>query len=158
MRFFFFNFLLIFFLACNEKADIEVPQDEIMASTAGQSFSDKVRIPISAYGPIDTSNMPKIEFDNPEYNFDTIQSGEKIEHQFSFKNVGTSDLKIIETKVSCGCTIASYSKESIKPDSSGTLSVLFNSENKKAYQEKNIIVITNSYPNESTITMKGFVR
>lgn len=158
MRFFLFNLILLLCFACAEKTEVETPKDEIIASSAGEAFAESVRIPVSAFGPIDTSNLPKIFFESPVFNFDTIQNGDIIEHQFIFKNIGTSNLKIVETKVSCGCTIASYSEEDIKPGSTGTLSVQFNSENKKAYQEKNIIVISNSYPNESTVTLKGYVQ
>ena len=49
-------------------------------------------------------NASEIQFSEKIYNFGTINQGDKVEHEFSYKNIGKSDLIIQKTKESCGCT------------------------------------------------------
>jgi len=102
--------------------------------------------------------MARIVFDSPEYLFDTIFSGDIINHTFEFRNEGKKDLYILETNTSCGCTVPSYSKEAIAPGARGEIQVSFNSKSKSGKQFRRISVITNSYPAEKVISFKGFVK
>jgi hypothetical protein len=154
-------FLLFFlFISCQEKETIQSAnfEDEVLMELTGNNLSDKIRIPVSAFGPVDTSKMPKIHFANPSFNFDTIVQGESIEHTFQFENTGNDDLYILDARVSCGCTVASYPKEAIAPNEKGEINVTFDSNNRRKDQNKNIIIISNTYPNETSITLGGFVK
>lgn len=159
MRLSFIILSLLFIISCSsDSKESKEQKDEHIQAIAGDSYSDNIRIPVSAYGPVDSSQMPKIEFLNPVFDFDTIYQGDVISHPFTFKNTGKSDLSIVEAKVSCGCTVAEIPEEAIKADSIGVITAEFNSENKIDNQEKNIIIISNTYPNETIITLKGFVK
>ncbi|MGB1216265.1 MAG: DUF1573 domain-containing protein, partial [Saprospiraceae bacterium] len=46
----------------------------------------------------------KIKFEKTVHNFGTINEGDKIKHEFFFKNTGTKDLLIKDATATCGCT------------------------------------------------------
>ena len=86
----------------------------------------------------------KMEFAEKEFNFGTITQGDKVEHVFSFKNTGTSDLLITKAKGSCGCTIPDYPKEAIKPGEEANIKVSFNSAHKLGKQNKTVALTANT--------------
>lgn len=105
-------------------------------------------------------NPPKIEFDSKSFDFDTINEGQVIEHVFTFKNTGTSDLIIRKTRSSCGCTAVTSTNEAIKPGGTGTIKAIFNSTHKRNRQIKTITIITNCPENQynrAVLRLQGFV-
>lgn len=96
---------------------------------------------------------PKIEFENLTYNFGTATQGDKIEHEFNFKNFGENDLEIRNVKSSCGCTAVSISDEAIKKGNSSSIKAVFNTRGKKNRQSKSITITTND-PKHPTIVVK----
>lgn len=92
-------------------------------------------------------NAPKIEFENVNFNFDTIKLGDKVDHEYKFKNSGKSDLIIRKVNPSCGCTIVSMKNNIVKPGESGSIPITFNSAGKPGSQQKAITVITNDPTN-----------
>lgn len=85
-----------------------------------------------------------IKFDTEKHNFGKIIEGEIVTYKFKFRNTGKSDLEIIHTKTSCGCTAVAPEKDVYKPGEIGYLEVNFNSRNREGNQNKNITVFTNS--------------
>ena len=103
----------------------------------------------------DMKNPPIIEFDNTEFNFETLTQGESVTHEYTFKNTGKSDLIIRKTRASCGCTAVNVTKEPIPPGGTGTIKATFNSRGKSGKQNKIITVITNCpAPKQSKILLK----
>ncbi len=47
-----------------------------------------------------TSKEPRIEFAQTEFDFGEVEAGEKVQHTFSFKNVGDADLVIAKVRSS----------------------------------------------------------
>ncbi len=104
-------------------------------------------------------NAPKIEFDNVTFNFDTIKSGDKADHVYTFKNTGKSDLIIRKVTPSCGCTVANLDNKVIKPGDSGNISANFNSAGKNGNTSKTITVISNDPTNaRAVLWIKGFIK
>ena len=97
------------------------------------------------------ANSPKIEFNNLNFEFGTIKSGEKTSHNFVFTNSGKSDLIIRKIKASCGCTATNPEKMIIKPGETSHITSTFNSVGKKGQQNKTITVITNDPSNPTTV-------
>ena len=93
-------------------------------------------------------NPPKIAFDSKSFNFDTIKQGQVIEHIFTFKNTGKSDLIIRKTRSSCGCTAVSMSSVPVKPGQTGSIKATFNSSHKRGRQIKTITIVTNCPENQ----------
>ncbi len=107
------------------------------------------RITVSAtikeeFSKFQEENPPGIEFINgKEFKFGKIKQGEKVEHNYKFKNTGKSDLIIRNVKASCGCTATSPKDKVIKPGQESNIKTIFNSSGKKGKQNKSITVITN---------------
>ena len=60
-------------------------------------------------------------FTKSEYDFGTINQGDKVETEFPFTNTGKVDLLITNAKGSCGCTIPDFPKKPIKPGEKGKI-------------------------------------
>ena len=97
------------------------------------------------------STLTTIEFAEEIFNFGDIYDGDKVTHEYKFKNTGKKPLIIKGAKASCGCTIPSYSKEPILPGMEGVISVIFNSEGKGGKQHKAVHVTANTIPNFTVI-------
>lgn len=149
---------LIFFVACkNDPPTPPTADEQMMIDLAGEDYKDNIRLPVDPYGNVDTNQMAKIKFKNRSFDFDTIQTGDKVSHEFVFKNTGVKDLEILDTRTTCGCTISKHSSEPIPPGDEGFIEVSYDSKERKGVQEKIVRVFTNSYPNETLLTIKGFV-
>ncbi|GGI24851.1 DUF1573 domain-containing protein [Pedobacter mendelii] len=113
----------------------------------------------------DTSNVSKIapadaaviSFERDIYDFEKIEQGEKVQHEFKFKNSGKSPLIISNATATCGCTIPETPKEPILPGKEGVIKVVFNSEGKMGMQDKVVTVTSNANPNVSTVHLVGEV-
>ncbi|MEI6682022.1 MAG: DUF1573 domain-containing protein [Bacteroidota bacterium] len=119
--------------------------------------TDVVNNPNSASGSVNKGSLPAIKFDDIEHDFGRIIEGETVSYSFNFKNSGKSDLLIAEVSTSCGCTVPSYPKTPIRPGEKGTIKVAFNSNGKRGYQNKNILVVSNTQPNTTVIRIKAQV-
>ncbi len=89
------------------------------------------------------AKKPTIKFEEPQFNFGTIRQGDKVDHEFKFKNAGTDILKITNVSTSCGCTAAGPSSQEIPPGGEGTIKVTFNSGNFLGQITKNVFVNSN---------------
>jgi Protein of unknown function (DUF1573) len=121
------------------------------------SNADIVRLPISADGKMDATNMAKIEFETASYDFGTITEGAVVKHVFKFKNVGAVPLVISDIQSSCGCTVPDWQRAPIAVGASSEVRVQFNSEGKEGAQEKPVRVIANTLPNETVLMVSGTV-
>jgi hypothetical protein len=92
------------------------------------------------------------------YTFDTATEGDKIEHDFSFKNSGSKPLIIIRATASCGCTIADKPDQPILPGDTGLIKVIFNSTGKRGHNHKTITVESNAYPSFPQLILTGEVK
>ncbi|MEI7499448.1 MAG: DUF1573 domain-containing protein [Bacteroidota bacterium] len=119
--------------------------------------TDVVNNPNSASGNADKSSLPVVQFAETEHDFGRIIEGETVSYSFSFKNTGKSDLIIAEVTTSCGCTVPSYPKTPIRPGESGNIKIAFNSNGRRGFQNKNIVVVSNTQPNSTVIRIKAQV-
>jgi hypothetical protein len=119
--------------------------------------ADLVNNPNSASGTAGKESLPIIQFAEIEHDFGRIIEGETVSYSFNFTNTGKSDLIIAEVTTSCGCTIPSYPKTPILPGESGIVKVAFNSNGKRGFQSKNIVVASNTQPNTTVIRIKAQV-
>ncbi len=101
-----------------------------------------------------SKNLPEIKFEEELFDFGKITQGEKVNHAFSFKNIGSKSLIITGASGSCGCTVPEWPKEPINPGQSSKINVVFSSEGKSGIQEKTITVVTNCEPATRIIRIK----
>jgi hypothetical protein len=96
-----------------------------------------------------------IEFEETVHDFGRIIQGEKVTYAFKFKNTGDGNLIISDVSSSCGCTVPCFTKEPVKPGETGLLSVTFESENRRGFQNKTVTVVSNTQPNTTVIQIKA---
>lgn len=103
---------------------------------------------------------PEITFVKNVHDFGTIRLGDKIKTSYFFKNTGTKDLLILQVQTSCGCTATEWSSEVIKPNETGEIKVVFDTnqiDNKIGKQNKVILVISNGRSKELKLHLVGTV-
>ncbi len=109
--------------------------------------SSEVKYPMPKLTEEELKNAPNIKFEKWTHNFGDLIEGEIVEVKFPFTNIGKSDLKIIQTSASCGCTAGVADKEIYSPGERGVINVTFNSRRRPGNQSKHITVYTNSPTN-----------
>ncbi len=150
-----FVFLLgvVGFWAC--KGDTSSGVQEIRSEGTNSTL---IRNPISANLPLDTNELARIVFEEPTYDFGEVREGTVVEHEFHFKNTGRVPLSILNARSSCGCTVPEWPKDPIPPGGTGKIKARFNTEGKTEEQKKVIYITANTYPNESSVVLKGRVK
>ncbi|KQR71369.1 DUF1573 domain-containing protein [Pedobacter sp. Leaf176] len=98
-----------------------------------------------------------VTFERDIYDFEKIEQGEKVQHEFKFRNTGKSPLIISNATATCGCTVPEIPKEPILPGKEGVIKVVFNSEGKLGMQDKVVTVTSNANPNTGTVHLVGEV-
>lgn len=113
----------------------------------------------AAKEPSKSSLLPtsSIEFEEYEWDFGTMDEGDRVEHIFKFTNTGTEPLILEMCKGSCGCTVPQCPKEPIAPGAEGEIKVAFNSKGKKNSQTKRVTVTANTDPEQTVLTIKAQV-
>lgn len=119
--------------------------------------TDLVNNPNTADGTVNMEDLPVFEFKSETHDFGKIRQGEVVSYVFIFKNVGKRDLVISGQKATCGCTVADYPHNPIKPGEEGRISVSFNSEGKKGMQTKTVTLTANTQPNTKVLVIKAEV-
>jgi hypothetical protein len=76
---------------------------------------------VAALATADEKPAPKLVLDSKDYLFEPVLQGDKVKHQFHFKNAGTADLIIRRVDPSCHCTVGSFPHEAIKPGGEGVI-------------------------------------
>ena len=100
-----------------------------------------------------------IEFiDSVSFGFDTINEGDKIEHNFRLVNTGQHNLIIARAFGSCGCTVPEYPKDPVKPGDTATIHVTFNSAGKSNEQHKTVTLVCNTLKRSEMLYLTGFVK
>lgn len=125
-------------------------------SNEGKISGDLVNNPASATVGKNTKE-PKIEFDVMEHDFGKMLQGEQVSYTYKFKNNGNAPLLISMVEKTCGCTEIDYPHTPIKPGESGTITISYNSEGHKGFQNKRVIVKTNTNPSETVLRFKAKV-
>lgn len=142
----FFSAMLIF-VSCGNDATKD--QTSIPA--------DVINIPATASGKAPVGSAPVMTFNEEKHDFGKITQGEKVSYSFVFRNTGGSDLVISSAQGSCGCTIPSYPKETIKPGQESKVDVVFDSGGKSGLVQKTVTLVTNCTPSTKVITISAMV-
>ncbi|HIP49133.1 MAG TPA: DUF1573 domain-containing protein [Lutibacter sp.] len=102
--------------------------------------------------------LPEMTFESTDFDFGTINQGDKVDAIFVFTNTGESDLIITNAKASCGCTVPEWPKgKRIKPGEKGEIKALFDSKSKTNKQNKSVTLTTNTLKGKEVVYVKGFV-
>lgn len=119
-------------------------------------------VPADAATAKPTGPITKIEFTETTYDFGTVKDGEKVTHNYKFKNTGKEPLIISEAKGSCGCTVPQWPREPIAPGKTGEIKVEFDSKGKGSAeglaQAKKVTLTANTDPAQTFLNIKGIVK
>lgn len=133
---------LVLTVSCKENASSKIEASNIETAKVRDEAAGKVSV---------------MTFEEKEFDFGKINEGDKVEHVFTFKNTGNSDLIIIDAKGSCGCTVPNYQKEPIKPGETSTMKVSFDSTGKPGQQQKSVNITTNTASGNELLTIRATV-
>lgn len=88
----------------------------------------------------------KFEFKdkNDTYDFGTVKEGEKVVHEFEFKNTGDQPLMILKVEAGCGCTTPEWPKTPVMPGKGGSIKVTFNTAGKAGPAYKDVTIKSNA--------------
>lgn len=114
------------------------------------SFAQEMNISVEE----ETTTM---EFETTDFDFGTINSGDKVAYVFKFTNTGDLPLVIKNAKGSCGCTVPFFPKDPIMPGETSEIEVEFNSKGKKGKQSKRVTITANTSPSQTFLTVKGVI-
>ncbi len=128
-----------------EAADI--PMEQVGKQPVGQTII-----------PGADSSDAVMEVTADSYDFGTVKEGEKVEHEFTFTNTGSSPLIISNVQASCGCTTPEYSKNPIAPGDQGLVKVVFNSAGQVGKQHKVITITSNAASKNTLLHLRGEVK
>lgn len=103
------------------------------------------------------SQAPKFEVDNAIHKFTDTREGELLSHVFTITNTGDAPLIISEYKVACPCTKAELPSNPILPGKSYQMKVTFDTKGKYEWQDRAILLQTNTKKKEEKLRIKVFV-
>jgi hypothetical protein len=169
MRNILFLLSTILVLSCNTDKSVErritalerrvaALEEQNSLASSGNSITPAGNLnPNPAVSQDPLAKTPKFLFEQPDFNFGTINEGEVVQHMYKFKNIGNAPLIISKATASCGCTVPSPPKEAILPGQSSQILVRFDSRNKPNQQVKTITVEANTDPAILKLQLRGFV-
>ena len=119
------------------------------------SFSSILFFVLTGFTPVSGQNF---KFEKTTHDFGVVKSGkDTLWVDFKFTNDGSEPLLISDVKTSCDCTLANWPKTAIQPGQSGVIKGGFKIEGKSDAFTKNIIIIANTMPGTTFLTMKGLI-
>lgn len=133
------------FTSCKEKATDTADDANVAASADATSSTSG-----------DEAKFPVMTFNTTEHDFGTIDQGTPVEHLFTFTNTGNAPLVVVDAKSSCGCTVPTWSRESIPPGGEGEMLVKFNGSGQNQVS-KTVTITANTRNGKELIKIKAFV-
>jgi hypothetical protein len=106
-------------------------------------------------GKLISKNHPSMKFDSLELSLFISQGDEAIFH-FWFVNDGDEPLVISSAKTSCGCLVASYPREPIRPGERNEIKIRYDSS-RVGPINKSCSVLTNASVEPITLRVKGVI-
>jgi hypothetical protein len=123
------------------------------------SVSANIREDFNKRSDEEKLNSPVAFIPEKIYDFDTIQSGIKVNYDYLVKNTGSRELIIRAVKPTCGCTAAMPAKSVIAMGDSTFIRVLFDSNGYSGLNKKGVTVITNDPVNyKQFLWITGFIK
>jgi hypothetical protein len=99
----------------------------------------------------------EIAFTENEHNFGEIEQGGNGTYEFEFKNTGTDPLIINSVQATCGCTTPKWTNEPVNENSTGKISVKYNTQIIGKFT-KTIRVYSNAKTPTVVLKIKGVVK
>ncbi len=108
--------------------------------------------------PEKAASAPGLVFETTDYDFGSVEEGEKVNIEFNFTNTSDKTITINKIKPSCGCTAADLKQKVFEPGQGDTIKAIFNSSNRSGIQHKTLTVDTDDPDNPTyRLQFKGEV-
>ncbi len=146
-------------IACQGDAnDARAKARESLATTPAEGQATDPNQPaVNPDEQIPSGPTTSIAFEETEFDFGTVDDGEKVKHTYKFKNTGNEPLIISSAKGSCGCTVPKFSSDPVAPGQTGVIDVEFDTKGKPGKQTKRVTVIANTVPAQTFLNITGTV-
>lgn len=99
-----------------------------------------------------------MEFNETTFDFGTVEEGEIVRHIFTFTNSGDVPLYLSDAKGSCGCTVPKWPREAIAPGETASITVEFNSKNKRGKRSQRVTLTANTEPAQTMVYLTGEIQ
>ena len=160
LKFGFLATLAVFALAsCENDSDIRNNARQTVEATPGTAVTPQqpaaATQPATPAAPVGPTTV--MTFNETEFDFGSVDQGEKVSHTYKFKNTGSEPLILSNAKGSCGCTVPKWPREPIAPGGEGEVTVEFDSKNKSGARNQKVTITANTEPANTVIYLKGNV-
>ncbi|MFH1026731.1 MAG: DUF1573 domain-containing protein, partial [Pseudomonadota bacterium] len=108
--------------------------------------------PAGAQEPAAVTHAPKLVCDQMAYDFGTMDNNQDVVHTFVLRNAGDLSLEIKQVRSSCGCTVASLSRNIIPPGEQAEVTAKLSLRGRQGPQHKSITVECND-PQQPVVTL-----
>ncbi len=138
------TFILLVSLAAVTLSQAQVQKQKVMTSEVTTA-------------PSKAENYSEITFDTLRHNFGKFSKLDPVvKCTFKFRNTGTAPLVIHQAFASCGCTVPTYTKKTIKPGESGNIDITYNGKDKfPGHFQKTVTIRTNAVNEVVRLTIEG---
>lgn len=108
--------------------------------------------------PLQAQPPQSIVFDKIDYDFGKIHEERgKVEATFYFTNMGKTPLVVEDVHTSCGCTVADYTKDTVRPNHMGFVKAIYDPSYRTGSFAKSVMVRNSGFPQLTTLTIRGEV-
>ena len=97
-------------------AYVQIASDPIAMGMPGEKPVKTLALPTDAA-------VPRVQVDEPNFNFGTMQQGRRKSHTFAFKNVGAAPLTLRVGQPTCKCTVGQVTERPIPPGETGIVTL-----------------------------------
>ncbi len=97
-----------------------------------------------------------VSWNEQVHDFGKVVQNDPTAATFTFTNNGTAPVVITMARSSCGCTVAEYTKEPVKPGAKGEVKATYNSARVGSFS-KTITVTFDGVTQPEVLTVKGVV-
>ena len=142
---------LLFVLALSLPA-LQAQDSPKVTYLAPAEFGDPAEVTLADIPPAE------ISFEAQAFDFGTVTEGEIVTNVFTFTNTGTEPLIIVDAKGSCGCTVPARPVAPIAPGETASITVQFNTRNKKGVRNQKVTITANTVPLQTFLYLTGEVK
>jgi hypothetical protein len=100
----------------------------------------------------------ELSFEKKTIKFPDSPEGVVLEHYLKYTNTGNAPLVFETFKVSCPCTKVELPTEAIAPGKTDSLLITFDTKGKSYYQDREILIFSNTKKKVDKIRLKVFVQ
>jgi len=112
---------------------------------------------LAAQEVIQTKKNNPVQWNEKTHDFGTIEQGKPATATFTFKNISDAPIVITNVRSSCGCTVAKYTKEPVRPGEEGEVSATYNAARPGNFN-KSVTVTIEGTNNADILIVKGVVK